>query len=167
MKQLAVLNPENATPEEISKYENREAARIVVFDKQNNVAILHVKKEKYYKLPGGGLEDGESIEEALNRECGEEIGCEVEVVGEIGSILENRKIFGLNQTSYCFVGKLKGEKGDPSFTEEELQNEFEPLWVPYEEAVSLISNNRATDVEGREYIVPRDTIFLKAAMPNL
>lgn len=167
MKQLAVLNPEGATEEEISKYENREAARVIVFDKENNVALLHVKREKYYKLPGGGLENGESIGDALSRECMEEIGCEVEIIGEVGSILENRKIFGLNQISYCFAGRLKGEKGKPSFTEEESDNEFEPVWVPYQEAVALVSKNTAIGVEGREYIVPRDTIFLKAAGENL
>ena len=36
----------------------------------------------YLILPGGGQEHGEALEEALRRECREEIGCEV-VVGPI------------------------------------------------------------------------------------
>ena len=36
---------------------------------------------EWYALPGGGQEAGESLEETIVRECREEIGVEVEVVG--------------------------------------------------------------------------------------
>ena len=69
---------------------HREAARAVVFDFENKVALLHVKKHAYHKLPGGGLEEGEDIKTALEREMMEEIGCQVEVQNEIGEIIEYR-----------------------------------------------------------------------------
>lgn len=163
MKLLKTLNPQNATPEEFNKYATREASRAIVVDKDNNIAILHVTNEKYYKLPGGGIEKDEDKKVALNRECLEEIGCEIEVIDEVGSIVEHRKIFKLNQTSYCYLAKIKGEKGIPQFTQEELAEGFEQLWVPYDEALSLVSNNIAPGLEGHFYIVPRDTFFLKEA----
>lgn len=163
MKNLAILNPENGSEEEIKGYPVREAARAVVVDEKGNVALLFVKQKNYYKLPGGGIEDSEDQKAALARECLEEIGCEVEVVGEIGTIVEYRKIYQIKQISYCYFAKLKGEKGNPDFTDDEIENGFEVVWLPYEQAVETLSHNNATNIEGKSYIVPRDTIFLKTA----
>lgn len=160
---LAKLNPENATNTEVKEYQLRQAARAVVFDDAGNVAILHVRNEKYYKLPGGGIESGEDTIAALKRECLEEIGCEIEVIDELGSIVEFRKMWRLQQTSYCYVAKVTGKKGEPQFTQEEIDDGFEQLWLPYPEALLRISNNRASNLEGSSYIVPRDSIFLESA----
>lgn len=163
MKQLAIINPEKVPQNEILTYPLREAVRAVVVDKESNIALLHVKKDHYYKLPGGGIEDDEDHESALRRECLEEIGSEIEVINEIGLIIEYRKIFTLKQVSYCYLATLKGEKGIPNFTEKEKENGFEQIWIPYEQALEVLSKNIAIDLEGKEYIVPRDTILLKEA----
>ena len=163
MEQLLLLNPEYASEEEAAQYPVREAARAVVMDAENNVALLRVANKNYYKLPGGGIEVGEDRISALKRECLEEIGCSIEVVGEVGSVVEYRKIFGIKQISYCYVAKVKGEKGTPALTPEELSAGFEPVWFPYEEALRLMNTSGAAGVEGREYIVPRDTLLLREA----
>jgi len=36
-------------------YRERTAGRVVLFDKDKNIALLHVAKSGYYKLPGGAL----------------------------------------------------------------------------------------------------------------
>lgn len=41
------------------------------------VAMVHSLKYDYYKFPGGGMEDGESLEESLIREVAEESGLQV------------------------------------------------------------------------------------------
>src|SRR5690606_24202987 len=94
-------------------YPVREAARAVMLDSENRISLLHVTTEMYYKLPGGGMESGESPLEALQRECSEETGCEVTVIEEIGSIVEYRKFCMLKQISYCYLARIKGEKGKP------------------------------------------------------
>ena len=132
-------------------------------DNENKVALLHVVNEKYYKLPGGGIDKNESLRAALMRECHEEIGSDIEIIDEIGSILEYRKIFTLKQISYCYFARLKGEKGMPHFTEEETAEGFEQVWLPYDEALAVLLTNTASNVEGSDYIVPRDTIILKEA----
>jgi 8-oxo-dGTP diphosphatase len=167
MTLLEVLNPENVTLQEVAGYSVREAARAVVIDSEGKVAMLYASKANYYKLPGGGIEEGEDPLTALHRECHEEIGCAVEVTQELGIIEEYRKFEQLKQISYCYVASLKGEKGTPEFTPEELAEGFSQLWIPYQEALALISKNEATDLEGSAYIVPRDSIFLKTASPYL
>lgn len=163
MKQLLLLNPENASEEEALEWPLREAARAVVTDKDGLVALLHVSKENYYKLPGGGLDESEDKNTALRRECLEEIGCEVEVVRELGTVLEYRKIFGLRQISYCYLAKVAGEKGAPNFTQKEESKGFQVVWLPLEEAKKALDNSKATTPEGGLYIVPRDKVILVSA----
>lgn len=167
MTLLLTLNPESTTEAERMIYRTREAARAVVTDEHQNIALLYVAKDNYYKLPGGGIEQGEDPRIALDRECQEEIGCEITVTEEIGTIIEYRKFCDLIQTSYCYFAQLKGEKGRPTFTDDEIAEGFQQLWVPYSEALSLLEKNQAYNLEGREYIVPRDLCFLKAAPIHL
>jgi len=162
MKQLLLINPENVTEEEVKNYPVREAVRAIVLDADNKIALLHVSNKGYYKLPGGGIEGTEDRLPALQRECQEEIGCVVEVSEEIGSIIEYRKIFGLKQISYCYLAKVQGPKGAPNFTEEEIAGGFEQIWVSYPDALRFMNESKASDIEGRDYIVPRDTTLLKA-----
>ncbi len=162
MKQLAVINPKNISESEANSYPLRFASRAVVTDSKGRVALLYVAKLQYYKLPGGGIEKNEDKIDALVRECREEIGCEIEVIQEVGSILEYREIFKIRQLSYCYLAKLKGEKGEPKFTDEEKSLGFNSLWLPYDEVIKKQAENKTYDVEGKDYIVPRDLIFLSA-----
>lgn len=160
-KQIKFLNPENATEEEVSTWKVREAARGIVIDNEGKVAMLHVSKNNYYKLPGGGIDEGEDKETAFKRECMEEIGCAVDIMGVLGVVEEWRKIFELKQISYCYIGKVVGEKGKPNFTESELLNGFEIVWVEKSEALEKLLNAVASNFEGEEYIKPRDVAIVE------
>ncbi len=163
MKEIAVLNPENVSEEEVSTYRIREAARAIVLDADGNIALLWVSKKNYYKLPGGGLDDDTDKIVALKRECQEEIGCDVEVLGEVGMLVEYRKFCTLKQISYCYVAKVIGEKGKPDFTESELNEGFKEVWLSYEEALRTLKESKPEGIEGQAYIVPRDIILLEAS----
>ena len=163
MKELKLLNPENASEEEVQSYRIREAARAIVIDANGKIALLYVSKKNYYKLPGGGLDEGEEKINALKRECKEEIGCDVEIINEVGSIVEYRKMFNIKQTSYCYLAKVKGEKGLPNFMDDEIESGFKEVWLSYENAERALMENKDICYEGSAYIVPRDTIFLKEA----
>jgi len=163
MKQIKLINPESVSEEEVKNYRNREAARAIIFDENKLIALLHVKNENYYKLPGGGIEEGEDIFIDLDRECKEEMGCEIEILNEIGLIVEYRKIFNLKQTSHCYLAKLKGLKGKPDFTDSEKEKGFEEVWLPYSEAIKVLNESNAVSTEGSSYIVPRDLAFLEEA----
>jgi 8-oxo-dGTP pyrophosphatase MutT (NUDIX family) len=64
-------NPKNA----------RCAARVILLNREDHVLFLHAEepktKHRFWVMPGGGLNDGESFEEAAYRETFEETGIEV------------------------------------------------------------------------------------------
>ncbi len=161
MKLIATLNPENATEKETANFKERTAIRGVVFDSDNKIGVLYVGKQKYHKLPGGGSEGRETDYDTLKRECLEELGCNIEITGEIGKVIECRKIFNMKQTAICYLAKVVGEKGKPFFTQEEKNNEFEVKWLSIEETISLLDSDKPLNDEGRLYIVPREKLFLK------
>jgi len=161
MKLLKLINLENTSEQEVNAFSIREAARGIVFDSENMIALLYSKKFNYYKLPGGGVEEGEDYETALKRECQEEIGCDVEVLNELGIIIEYRKKYNLKQTSHCYTAKVIGEKGISTLTESEREEEFETVWVPLKEAIQKVKNISNPSVYEVPYMVTRDTTFLE------
>ncbi|MCX6795143.1 MAG: NUDIX domain-containing protein [Candidatus Falkowbacteria bacterium] len=162
MKLLKIIQFNSLSEEKISTFETRRAARAVVFDSDDQIALLYVSKHSYYKLPGGGLESGEDINEALARECLEEIGCRVDVFAELGEIIEYRDLWSLKQHSYCYLAKVLGEKGLPDFTQEEVNDGFEIKWLPLEEAIKVLEAEASADYQGK-FIQARDSRFLAEA----
>ena len=127
----------------------RQAARAVVLDASGRVALLRVHKNKYYKLPGGGIDPGEDVLTALKREMLEEIGCEISDAQEIGEVTEYRDQWGLTQTSYFYRAQLAGEAGTPAFTDEELADGFEVVWADsIDAAIALMEADQPDGYEG-------------------
>lgn len=149
-------------PKATVEYEDRGASRAVLFDAEGNIALMHVSMQNYYKLPGGGIEEGESIPVAMERECMEETGCKAKAEKEIGMIEEYRDKLKLHQTSYCFFAEVVGEKGQTSFVGDEITDKFILMWVPLDEAISLTQNANPANYEGK-FIQKRDVAFLQKA----
>jgi len=169
MELLRTINEKEVYPDtksEGGKNKYRKAVRAVVFDNENKVALLHVTKLNYYKLPGGGVEGAESDEESLKRECLEEIGCRVEIVSEIGRVLEHRDKIETDQESFCYLAKLSGKKGKPNLVDYEITDGFETVWVSLDEAVELAENSEPTSYDG-PFIKIRDLFFLNKAKEML
>jgi 8-oxo-dGTP pyrophosphatase MutT (NUDIX family) len=164
MKQLGFIDFDNLTPQQIAELKPRYAARAVVFDNQGKVALLNVSNHYYHKLPGGGIEKGEDIAAALQRECQEEIGCSVTVTNELGFILEYRG--GLRQESYAYLASVNGMKDSPQFTLEEIESGFKGVWVNLDDAIGLLESDKPDDYTGK-YIQARDLIFLREARDSL
>lgn len=163
MKTLAVFNEENVTPEEAASYRVRSAVRAVVLDLNNNVAVIHATKPNFHEIPGGGVEDGESFEETVIRECKEEIGCDVVIEKEIGVITEYRKEENLTKNSYCYLARVQGEKGEINPMEDELELGMEIRWVSIDEAERLIQEYRKEPSYKAAFSIKRDVALLEEA----
>jgi ADP-ribose pyrophosphatase YjhB (NUDIX family) len=141
-------------------YSLREAARAVVVDDNNAIALLHVTRDHYYKLPGGGIEGDEDASEALERELLEEIGTTAEIVANLGTVQEYRYYWNMNQISYCYLAKQYGKKGAPNYTEEELNEGFEIVWAKnIDEAITLLESSK--DVIYDDSDIARNVTFMR------
>ena len=166
MKFLKTINPDTISESQSEDMVVRKAARALVYDDEGNIALLHVTKHGYYKLPGGGLEGDEKVLEALKRECLEEIGCTIEVDSEVGEIVEYRTKFNVKQHSFCYRAHVIGTKGKPAFTEKELSWGFAIVWVTVEDAISLIDTSTTEDYAGK-FIIERDSLFIKTGVDQV
>lgn len=139
----------------------REASRAVLFDEDALVALLFVAKHNYHKLPGGGIDEGEDQAQALVRECLEEVGAEIEVLGEVGMVVEFRSEWDFKQVSYCYHGKILS-KGEPSFTQKELSEGFRVVWMSLQDAINQLEQESPENYAG-SFIVQRDLALLRKA----
>lgn len=153
-------------PKESLNYKIRRVARAIVFNRKDEIAILHVRKYNYYKLPGGGVEKGESLKDALKREIFEEVGCRVKLGEEVGEIIEYRDKITVEQVSYCWITRVIGKINATAFTEKELSDEFKLIWIDFKKALEIFKNNKTDDYFGK-FIIKRDLEFLLMAKKKL
>lgn len=153
----------NAPQADESTFKTREAARGVVLDQAGEVYLLNVTLHNYHKLPGGGIDEGEDPIAAMKRECLEEVGCHVEIVAELGTIIEHRDQFELVQTSYCYIVKQVGEQVESALEEGELaEGMVEAKAKSIDDAIRILEQNKPNNYEGL-FIQKRDLAILKAA----
>jgi len=148
-------------------YKEREASRAIMFDENNDIALLHAATNHYHKLPGGGVKKREDVIGALRRELLEEIGCQIKNIRELGIIEEYRNKFSLHQTSYCFIADLDGEKGTPNLTGSEIADGFETTWLSMDDAINILKSETNVDHYEGKFIHKRDLAFLKTARAHL
>lgn len=148
--------------QEGTQYTERSAVRVVVTSRDGRVVVVKASKGNYYKLPGGGVEDGEDYQKAAEREVFEETGSCVLVQGRCFATAEEFRN-DLHQISYCYRATLLDETGRPELTEEEVADGLSHEWVPVGKALETMSSVEPTSELGR-YIKERDMFLLAEAL---
>lgn len=144
-------------------YYARRAARAVLTDENGQVALMYAGQKQYYKLPGGGIDEGEEIIEALERELMEETGCVAEIERELGIVIEWRDFDKMHQISYAFTATKLRQDSAPAFTPSEIDEGFEFRWVAdIDEAIKLVEA-QADNVDTRlRFMSQRDAAILRS-----
>ena len=122
------------------KTDYRAAVRAVVM-RGENLLMVYSPVNGDYKFPGGGVDDNENHEAALEREVVEECGMKLtRILGEIGCVVEyaipvkkDFEVFKMTSSYYLCEVDSKVEKQRLDRYEEELG--FQPVWIPIDTAI--------------------------------
>jgi 8-oxo-dGTP pyrophosphatase MutT (NUDIX family) len=144
MKILAEIHRANGI-DTTGKTVHRTAVRAVVL-RGHDLLMVHSANVGDYKFPGGGVEEGESHEQALARELQEECGASlVSMDGELGAVVEynhakEAEYDVFKMTSYYYFCRVDENFGLQSLDDYERDLGFKPMWVALDFALSA---NRA------------------------
>ena len=150
---------------DLDKYRIRIAARGVLIW-GNKIALLNVTKHHYHKLPGGGIEDGESKEEGFKREVLEETGSNCEIKDYAGVTIEYREEERLLQISYVFFAEVVGKPGEVKFEPSENDEGFKLEWIPVERIQEVLNQDKPSNYEGSKFICKRDSAIINFYAKN-
>ena len=92
-----------------------------------------VKKE-YYVIPGGGLEDGETLEQNVVRELKEEMNVDIKVLGYLGERVDSETTA---HYFHCQITNGTAHLGGEELDRMTEQNYYEPMYVKIEDLKNI------------------------------
>lgn len=121
----------------------------IVLIQENKVALMERYRAgfHYYIFPGGGVDEGETPEQAAVREAREELGIEVAIkhkVAEVQVGQRSRQIYFLVEQIGGEFGTGTGEEFAESNRDDPQKGIYIPIWLPIE------------DLPGHTNIYPED-----------
>lgn len=126
-------------------WKERRIARGVVINGDGLFALHRIKRNDifgnyaYYETPGGGIDLKESPATAFQRECEEELGYQVEILGEIGIIKDEYALLSRKNVNYYFLAKATKYVGKHLVSDGDSLIE-RTLYLPLGEILSLYEN---------------------------
>ena len=94
----------------------RDAVRAILLNDKNEIALLHLlgrdvfADRDHYELPGGGVEAGETFEQALHREMGEELGLTIDILAEVGIIANEYNRLRRRDIQHFYLARAVGRR---------------------------------------------------------
>ena len=152
-----------------SAHRPKPRARGVLVDGDGLIALIYDEGCGYYTIPGGRIEDEENHESAFLREMLEETGCRCEIAAELGCIIQieqNQAKQDRLYISFCFLARLIGEKGTPTWMDDENDRALRVEWHNLGNAIELVKRAEPTEYSWR-FVKERDIAILKAAQVHL
>ncbi len=139
----------------------RTAVRGIIVN--NRKLLLVTNKFGDYKFPGGGVEENESLEDALSREILEETGYRMKAGSQKLWCTAKERRRGttadiLEMTSHYFFCEVEGAPSALSLEDYELEEEFRPVWFALPPA---LEKNRALLKKERNPWVLRETSIME------
>ncbi len=138
----------------------RKSARAILVNDDGKIAIQYLANRLFHKLPGGGVENNETVEETLHRELKEEAGCDIEILRDIGIVIEYREGHRLLHISYCFLARVNGPFTETNLEQAEIDEGMSTIWISPEEAVTRMKNDIPNTYQGK-FILQRELSFLE------
>jgi len=154
----------NTFGEEIKgNFRERNRATGIVINDKKEIILMNLTNMYFHMLPGGGVDSNENMEEGLYRELKEETGANVEIISELGIVVENLEQRKMKQITYFYLAKVVGETQEPNFMPDELEQGYQVEWYSIDEAIKILEEEN----EYEEYIKQRELVAIKEAKKYL
>jgi 8-oxo-dGTP pyrophosphatase MutT (NUDIX family) len=141
---------------------HRTAVRAVI-QRGHDLLMVYSSNVGDYKFPGGGVDLGESHEQALARELREECGASLlSLDGELGAVIEynfaEEKEFDVfKMTSHYYFCRAGDDFGLQKLDDYEKDLGFKPEWICINDAISanrsLLDADKIPEWLGREVFI--------------
>jgi len=128
---LATINDQTlglSTPPSLATKSTRTGARAILFDNKNRVALVYERRYHHYKLPGGNVESGENLEQAVRREIKEEVGANIADICYLGVVHSYLSAYNEDCDQHYFTARVDGEIGESAWIDEEELHGCQTIW---------------------------------------
>lgn len=126
---------------------HRQVVRAIVYDQLGYYYFVRADRDDDFgravviETSGGGVEDGEELEQAIKRELREELGADVDIICKIGVVSDYYNLIkrhNINSFYLCCVREL----GERMLTADEIERfHLTTLRLTYDEAIREYENN--------------------------
>ena len=120
---------------------DRKIVRAIVFDEEKKFYFVRIHRDDSFgkatliETSGGGVEKGEDLETAIQRELKEELGAEVEILQEIGIVSDYYNHVHRHNINHYFLCKVRSF-GEKNLMPYEIRDfHMETLKLSYEVAI--------------------------------
>ncbi|OOE57434.1 DNA mismatch repair protein MutT [Salinivibrio sp. ML323] len=165
MQIIAKHTDERVLPLEDKAIIKRNAARAIALD-GDEILLMYTARYDDYSLPGGGMDEGETPEQAMIRELEEETGAQqIRDIRPFGCCEEYRPWYRdgadvMHMLSYCFYCRVDRDLGTPTFEHYEINNGMRPVWVSIDHAIAHNKAVMANSEKAGQSLV-RETMLLE------
>lgn len=168
-----LINTTELLDEELDNVEcfSRKAVRGIAID-GDKILTIYSNTSGDYSVPGGGVDEGETLLDGLKREVKEETGYDVTSVNsiyvELREVHKSKKVEDncdyFENLSYYYLVDVSDIQGEPKLTESEIREQIETRW---EDLDTIISNNEELlkSCEHPRWVI-RETLIFKYIRDN-
>lgn len=134
MKLLQTINENDFEPE---GYVIRKVVRCVILDESANNVLFFGNL-----LVGGGVEEGESDEDAMHREAMEEVGAKIEIIRPLGEVISFRDYIQKKYIVHGYLCRQIGDFREPTTQDPEEHGE-KRSWVNIKDGIQKLESEIA------------------------
>ena len=119
----------------LKEYKIRNTARCILLNDKNEICLLLIDRDddfgkmKHFETPGGGVEKGETLIDALKREMKEEVGYLIKDINYLCEISNEYNLIGRIDNATFFIARTL-QRGEKHLDEYEKGLIKGHVWIP-------------------------------------